>query len=39
MQTEGDRDRPHIKNPPPLHTAGRGIHEQFKDEVLPNNKL
>ena len=36
MQTEGDRDRPHIKI---LHTAGRGIHEQFKDEVLPDNKL
>ena len=38
MQTEGDREPPPHKNPP-LHTAGRGIHEQFKDEVLPDNKL
>ena len=39
MQTEGDREPPPHKKSPSLHTAGRGIHEQFKDEVLPDNKL
>lgn len=38
MQTEGDRERPHIKIPLSAHSR-EGIHEQFKDEVLPDNKL
>lgn len=39
MQTEGDREPPPHKNPPLCTQPGGGIHEQFKDEVLPDNKL